>query len=123
MKTRDISYNFSDKTAVIIGGSRGIGLEVSKQFLNSGAKVICISRTKPNLICDSSPKLEFIKCDLSSPNQIKHAFELIDNLDFLINVAGTNLCEPIENIDQAEWNRVIDINLRSFFLAAKFAIK
>ena len=123
MKTRDISYNFSDKTAVIIGGSRGIGLEVSKQFLNSGAKVICISRTKPNLICDSSPKLEFIKCDLSSPNQIKHAFELIDNLDFLINVAGTNLCEPIENIDQAEWNRVIDINLRSFFLASKFAIQ
>ena len=117
-KIQDITFNFQNKNIVVVGGSRGIGLEVAKQFIKSGAIVTCLSRTKPELI-----DIKFIKCDLSKPKDIKDAFENIRDIDFLINVAGTNLCEPIGMLDDEEWDRVMNTNLRSFFLTCKYAIE
>lgn len=119
-KTRrqNVEFNFSDTKVVIAGGSKGIGLEVAKNFIQSGASVICLSRTDPKI-----KDLTFIKCDLSSPEEIKSSFEKIQNIDVLVNVAGTNLCEKISEIDENEWDRVLDTNLRSFFLTSKHAIE
>ena len=117
MKTSDIAFDFSDKTVIVFGGSRGIGKEVSLQFKYAGAKVYCASRTESQL-----DDVTHIQCDISFPGDIEHVFSLVNNVDFVINVAGTNLCEPIEKLDIGEWDRLMDINLRSFFVICKHAV-
>ena len=116
-KTSDISFNFIGKTAIVFGGSRGIGKEVCRQLASSGAIVYNASRTPSNL--DSVIDL---KCDLLRVKDIEYIFSKLDDVDFVINVAGTNLCEPIENIDIVEWDRVMSVNLRSFFTICKQAV-
>ena len=90
----DVSFNFKNKVVVVTGGSRGIGLEVVRSFISSGAKVYCLSRTNPDV-----DGCQHIGCNLTNELSIKLAFDRIETIDFLINVAGTNLCCPIEDID------------------------
>ncbi len=118
MKMSDTTYNFCDKTVLIFGGSRGIGREISLQFRTSGAIVYCASRTDPAL-----PGIKHLQCDMSHEKEILRVFEQLKNVDFVINVAATNLCEPIDSIDVQEWDRLMDINLRSFFVSCKSAVK
>lgn len=113
----EVKFNFSNKRVLVFGGSRGIGREVCKQFHMSGAEVFNVSRTKINL-----KEINNIKCDLSKPEDIENVFSQFKDIDFVINVAGTNLCQPIENIDILEWDRLMDINLKSFFIICKKSI-
>tara|TARA_B000000557_G_C20707929_1_gene414576 strand:- start:34 stop:747 length:714 start_codon:yes stop_codon:yes gene_type:complete len=113
----DITFNFLGKTALVFGGSKGIGKEVCRQLAAAGAIVFNASRTAADLHL-----VRDLKCDLSNIEDIKFIFSKFDDIDFVINVAGTNLCEPIDNIDIAEWDRVLDINLKSFFVICKEAV-
>ena len=121
MKMNDVSYNFEGRNVLVVGGSRGIGKATALQFLKSGANVFCASRTSP-----LKDEISWIQCDIKNEQEIKLLFSRIDQktdkLDFVINVAGTNLCMPIENIDSKEWDRVFDTNLKSFFLICKEAV-
>ena len=117
MKTNDIKFNFENKIAVVVGGSKGIGLEVVRQFILAGATTFCVSRTKPKI-----KGCSFIKCDISDENSINESFKSLKDIDFLINVAGTNLCRPIEDINSSEWDRVLNTNLKSFYLISKKVI-
>jgi 3-oxoacyl-[acyl-carrier protein] reductase len=118
MKINDIKFDFTDKTAIVVGGSRGIGKEICLQFVNANANVFCISRTNPNL-----KRVNHIYCDLQNTEQVKSIFNQIDEVDFLINVAGTNLCKPIENISIEEWDRLMNVNLKSFYILSKDSLK
>jgi len=118
MKMNDISFDFTGKTVVVTGGSKGIGLEVVKRFIDSGAIVYCLSRTDPKI-----DGCHHIGCNLRNQLSIKLAFDSIKTLDFLINVAGTNLCCPIEDIDSDEWDRVMSTNLKSFYYTSKLAVE
>ena len=115
MKMNDIAFNFSDKTVIVFGGSRGIGKEVCSQFSKSGAKVYSVSRNIP----EQPEDIEHITCDISHPIEVRNIFNKLDKVDFVINVAGTNLCESIDNIDLSEWDRLMDTNLKSFFVICK----
>jgi len=116
-KIDDVEFDFSDKVVLVVGGSRGIGKEVCRQFVFAGAKVLCASRTDPRMY-----GVEHRECNISSEESIDKLFSNIDQIDFVINVAGTNLCEPIESIDASEWERVMDTNLKSFFLICRHVI-
>lgn len=118
MKMNDIFFDFTGKTVVVTGGSKGIGLEVVKRFIDSGAIVYCLSRTDPKI-----DGCHHIGCNLRNQLSIKLAFDSIKTLDFLINVAGTNLCCPIEDIDSDEWDRVMSTNLKSFYYTSKLAVE
>ena len=118
----NVFFDFTGKNVLVVGGSRGIGKSISDLFFSSGASVFCASRTS----C-SNENINFIECDISKEENIKNLFSEIDQrvskLDFVINVAGTNLCEPIEKIDSKEWDRVVNINLRSFYLICRESVK
>ena len=118
MKMSNITFDYREKTVIVFGGSRGIGKEVCTQFRSAGATVYCASRTDPGL-----DGIKYIDCDIAIESEIQSLFDQFKKIDFVINVAGTNLCLPIEKITVREWDRLMDVNLRSFFVICKEAVK
>lgn len=98
--------SIKNKDVLLIGGSRGIGAGIRKEFLKEGANVISVDRSV---------------CDISKPEEIDYFFETLEikNIDILINNAGISNCNKIEDITLQEWNNVLDVNLTSFFYIIK----
>jgi 3-oxoacyl-[acyl-carrier protein] reductase len=112
-----VNFNFKNKIVLVFGGSRGIGKEVCIQFKKAGALVYCASRTDVDL-----EGITHLECDMSKEKNINLTLDNFDKIDYIVNVAGTNLCEPIEHISSGEWDRLMDVNLKSFFLICKKCI-
>ena len=110
----DVTFDFSGKSVLVAGGSRGIGKQIVEDFIKAGAFVSYLSRQPMG----DFTRAKHISCDLSIPAEILKAFEKIDNLDFLVNVAAINYCKPIQQIDPEEWDEVLSINLKSFYLTS-----
>lgn len=117
----NVSFDFKSKTVLVVGGSRGIGERVVKDFLDSEATVFYISRKKSSNRELAAAK--HLKCDIEKKEEVCEVFSKIENLDFLINVAGINFCKKIEDIEVDEWDKVLSVNLRSFYLTCKLALE
>ena len=115
-----------NKNVIIVGGSRGIGEGLVSKFINLDANVYYFSRnrSKNKFVRDNSMH---INVDLKSIKNIMEGFKIYDKnnskLDFLINVAGINYCKNHQEISLDEFDEVLNINLRSFFVTCKEAIK
>lgn len=124
MVYKHINFNFSNKIVLVSGGSRGIGLGLVKSFLDSGAEVFYLSR---NPISDPEIKgAKHISVDLNDDSKIKNAFSLISeyaDVDILINSAAINFSHKFENISSKEWDKVLNLNLRSVFILTRLVIK
>jgi NAD(P)-dependent dehydrogenase (short-subunit alcohol dehydrogenase family) len=112
---------FTNKRVIVVGGSRGIGAGVVDAFVDRGAEVWYISRSKGN-----NKKATHIKADISDLNILKKAFAEFSKedfyLDILINVAATNYCKKHYEISDEEWDEVMNTNLRSYFIACREAL-
>lgn len=87
------NINFKNKTVVITGGSKGIGLEITKTFLKHQANVIVLARNKPKRKIQSKGNAGyFIECDIRNTDSIDSAIKAIaskyKSIDVLINNAG-----------------------------------
>lgn len=86
--------NFTNKIALVTGGSRGIGFEISKILLENGAIVLAVSRNSEHLASAKQllPDLDTMQCDVSSYSDAERVASKIrgmwDKLDILINNAG-----------------------------------
>ncbi len=119
---------FVDKHVIITGGARGIGLEIARQFLAEGATISLLDNHKQNLE-DAVKKLavdgEIIypyHIDISSKQQVTDVIartDAIKPLDVLINNAGIAAETPFLNIEEAEWNNIININLTGMFFVCQ----
>ena len=129
---------FQDKTAVITGGSSGIGLTVAKDLLKEGASVIISasgeergrSVEKELKAVYGEIRADFFRCDVGLEEDIKRlmdfAGEKYGRIDFLFNNAGRGVSDPsgagIETATSEEWDRVLNVNLRGPFLCTKYAL-
>ncbi|MEO8712459.1 MAG: glucose 1-dehydrogenase [Parafilimonas sp.] len=117
--------NYHNKTVVITGGAKGIGAATAALFFDAGANVVVLDVAE-----DSSNKKNerwmFLQCDVSNETQVKTAFENIakqfDSVDFLVNNAGIQRYGSVTETTTDEWDLVMNINLKSFFLCAKYAL-
>ncbi|MBS3169565.1 SDR family oxidoreductase [Candidatus Woesearchaeota archaeon] len=104
------------KTALVTGGSKGIGEAITKRFLKEGARVIVFDIEKPTF------DVEFFKVDISDENQIKEALKKIDKIDVLVNNAGIYFLESVETTSKEQLDTIFDINIKGTYLMCKHFI-
>tara|TARA_B100000989_G_scaffold268963_1_gene224050 strand:- start:36885 stop:37613 length:729 start_codon:yes stop_codon:yes gene_type:complete len=106
---------FRNKNIIILGGSRGIGLEISKNLLKLKANVIIISRSKPNL----KDNFDFYRCNFENENEIKKVISKIIQAHLTINsiINCIAITLPSNNKLQQKnmFNKTLDINLLKFY--------
>jgi NAD(P)-dependent dehydrogenase (short-subunit alcohol dehydrogenase family) len=125
-------FDFSDKVALITGGSSGIGYETARMLLAGGAKVLLIGRNEVKgeeairQLGGLGQKSRFLKADVSKPVQCKKAInsavEQFGKLDIVINSAGVFNSNPIENVTEKEFDWMMNTNLKGPFFVCKYAV-
>jgi NAD(P)-dependent dehydrogenase (short-subunit alcohol dehydrogenase family) len=107
----------SGKTAIVTGASRGIGLAIARTLAREGVRLGLLSRSKPSVTG------EFIACDLADldgiPSAVHKLVERLGAVDFLVNNAGTFLENAVPDIQLADWERVLRVNLTAPFLLTR----
>ncbi len=123
-------FSLSGKTALVTGGSRGIGFAVAKGLAEHGADVAIIARTKKQLEnaarqihTDTGKKVSTYPFDLSDIKGIEPLYDNIaaetKGIDILVNCAGTTIRGPSEDVDLDTWNHVIEVNLTATFVISQ----
>lgn len=126
-------FDFSGQTIVVTGGTRGIGKAISRGFASSGGRVYMLGTNQENGLAveseiqDMGFKARFFSCDVTHSSNVLRTFEHIlgdsGRLDVLINNAGGwKNQQSVEDTSEEEWNKIVDLNLKSVFLCAKAAI-
>lgn len=117
--------NYQHKTVVITGGAKGIGAATAQIFFNAGANVVVLDvATDASGVRDK--RWLFLHCDVAAEKAVTAAFQQIGQqfggVDFLINNAGVQRYGSVTETSMEEWDIVMNINLKSFFLCSKYAI-
>jgi NAD(P)-dependent dehydrogenase (short-subunit alcohol dehydrogenase family) len=122
-------FDLSGKTALVTGGSRGLGLQMAEAIGELGAKVALTARKRDELdeavahLASMGVKAIPIVCDMSQPNAIAPAVEqaiaALGPIDILVNNAGNNIRGATHELTEADWDSVIDTNLKGPFLCAR----
>lgn len=124
-------FSVEGKTALVTGGGRGIGLMIAQGLVEAGAKVYIASRKAE--VCEQVAKqlsksgsCTGIAADLSTEAGCKGLADEIAQresaLQILVNNSGANWGAPIEQFDDAAWNRVLDLNVKGVFHLTKFLL-
>jgi len=103
------------KTAIVTGGSSGIGLSIVKKFIDNGYQVF-------NLDIQPSPYGEFKQCDLTDEQSVFSIISDISaqqNIDTLISNAGMHFSATIEDTSMADFDKVFNLNVKGAFSAIK----
>ncbi len=117
-------FSLAGKTAVVTGGSRGIGAMITRGFLDAGASVIISARKQAELdaACEEMTPfgpIESVRADLSTVDGCQTlasaVAEKFPKLDILVNNAGATWGQPIDEFTEAGWDRTMDTNVKGVF--------
>jgi NAD(P)-dependent dehydrogenase (short-subunit alcohol dehydrogenase family) len=117
-------FSIEGKTALVTGGTRGIGLMIARGYLEAGARVLISSRKAEigeKVVAELSGlgSIESIPADLSSEEECRRLADevssRVERLDILVNNAGATWGAPLEEWDDAAWNRVLNLNVKGVF--------
>ncbi|MDH3191592.1 MAG: SDR family oxidoreductase [Nitrosopumilus sp.] len=122
-------FSLFGKVALVTGGSRGIGFSTAKVFSENGAHVVITSKDSSRLQ-NSASKLSNtigIAADIKNENDVKRVIEQtvekFGKIDILVNNAGIfPKIKKLHEIDESEWQEVLDVNLTGQFRFTKAAI-
>ncbi len=122
-------FSIAGKTALVTGGSRGIGLMIAEGFVDAGATVYISSR-KADVVHEVATRLSKkgtcigIPADLSREDECRRLAEEmsthVHSLDILVNNAGATWGAPLEDFDEAAFERVLSLNVKGVFHVTKF---
>ena len=119
-------FRLDGRTALITGAGRGIGRACAIALAQAGAEVWLAARTKKEIdevAAEIGTRAHAVACDVTKADQIRKVLSGIEVLDVLVNNAGTNIPEPFVEVTEEHLDRILELNLRSAFLAAQGAAK
>jgi NAD(P)-dependent dehydrogenase (short-subunit alcohol dehydrogenase family) len=107
------------KRVVVTGGTSGIGAATVRRFRDEGSRVAAIA--------DRDVDDPGLLCDVADADQVARAFARVDDLlggvDVLVANAGISVRKPFLDIEEADWRRVLDVNLTGVFHCAQQAAR
>ena len=125
---------FENKTAVITGGSRGIGLAIAKKLASQGANIAILyvgdeseGIAAKETLAEYNTKVEQYFCDVSDFNASKEVVDKVieefGGIDILVNNAGITRDKLVLNMDEKDFDAVIGVNLKGTFNMIKHTYK
>jgi len=109
----------TEKVCVVSGGSAGIGLAVVEAFIDDGYRVFNLDLT-PGVVG------EYIQCDMTQTDQVEQAVAMIvaavSRIDALVSNAGIHISGSIEDTDEVDFDRVMDVNVKGAYRLVKAAL-
>jgi len=119
------------RVALITGAASGIGAATAERFVNEGAYVAGVDLNKPDAarwsrVESAAPGVSFTTADVRNEQQVANAVgdavRRFGRLDIVVNAAGVAGGGAVHMLDTAEWDRIVDINLKGTFLVCKHAL-
>lgn len=122
-------FDLSGKCAVVTGASKGLGRAIALALAGAGADIVGVDRTPEDETADEVRRLgrrfHVIEADLSAsdriPDIVAEAERAHGAVDILVNNAGTIRRRPAEDFTEADWDDVMNVNLRSVFFLCQAA--
>ncbi|MFN2271028.1 MAG: SDR family NAD(P)-dependent oxidoreductase [Anaerolineae bacterium] len=118
-------FALSGKTALVTGGSTGLGRGMAEALIGAGARVAIVGRSKR--VFDTAEEIGAIplQADLADREQaqalVGQAVEALGELDILVNNAGVQIRHPAEVFPLEDWDRVLEVNLNAVWILAQAA--
>jgi len=120
------------KVAFITGAASGIGAACAERFAREGASIAGLDVQKPadaawRKVVESAPDAVFLEGDVRDEASVERAVaaaaQRFGRIDVLVNAAGVTGIGAVDGLDAAEWDRVVDINLKGTFLVSKHVLR
>jgi NAD(P)-dependent dehydrogenase (short-subunit alcohol dehydrogenase family) len=122
-------FDLTGKTALITGGSRGLGLQIAEALGSYGARILLVSRKQADLdqareklaklgIEASALAVDLGRAD-AAQELARQAIEQLGRIDVLVNNAGATWGSPAEDHPVEAWDKVMNLNVRSIFLLSQ----
>lgn len=123
-------FDLGGRSAVITGGSKGLGLAMAAGLASAGANLMLVNRNTGEgikaaqiLSADFGVKAISFGADITSREQtetmVKVALDAFGRVDILINSAGINIRGPIDEVTPEDFNKVMDVNVNGTWLACR----
>jgi gluconate 5-dehydrogenase len=126
-------FDLTGKTALVTGGSRGLGLQMAHALGEAGAKVMISSRKAEDLeqavaeLQDAGIDARWIAADCAKEADIERlaveTLHRMGDVDILVNNAGASWGAPAEDHPLAAWDKVMNLNVRGYFLLSQAIAK
>lgn len=115
-----------NKTAIITGGTTGLGYEMAKRYIEEGARVLITGRSQDKVdqaVAELGKNAQGIAADSSKVAELdklaKKAKEVFGHVDILIANAGSGIFEPISEVDESTYDRQFDLNVKGVFFTVQ----
>ncbi|MCL9817963.1 SDR family NAD(P)-dependent oxidoreductase [Natronocalculus amylovorans] len=124
------SFDFTDDVAVVTGACGALGSAVAAEFVAAGATVVAcdiMSIDDDDAQLDAHENIDFRQADFTDPDAVQETIDDVvsehGHIDYLLNIAGTwRGGDPIENTDTDQFDFLFNVNLKTMFLASKYAL-
>jgi NAD(P)-dependent dehydrogenase (short-subunit alcohol dehydrogenase family) len=127
-----LTIDLAGRTAIVTGGSGGLGMALGRALAEAGADVALVSRTLADLEAaaaeirrDTGRRAIAVAADVTREPEVRamvdHVLADLGRIDILVNNAGIGGTTPALDLDETEWDRFLQVNLKSAVLCSKHA--
>lgn len=127
-----MTQRLKDQVALVTGAGSGIGQGISQVLAREGARVAVLSRTQAHaqetarLIEDEGDQALAVTVDVSLRTGVEQAIattlEGFGRIDIVVNNAGVNVCSPFVDLQDEDWDRIFDVNVKGIYLVTQVVL-
>jgi len=126
MSAGDATFSLANRTALVTGANTGLGQAFAVALARAGADIVAVGRKPPTetaaSVAAAGRRLEFVAADLDDAqpkNIVASALESFDAIDILVNNAGIIRRKDALELDEQDWDEVMNVNLKSVFFLSQ----
>ena len=123
------SFCLNEKVAIVVGGNKGLGQSMALALAGAGADVCVVGRGPEGLLETAGAikklgqKSTYFSADVTIENQVKsmvkYVMDIFGHIDILVNSQGANYLQEAAEFNTNQWQKIMDVNIKSVFLCCK----